>query len=145
MANKHVGVLDCTRRGAQIEKHGAFTQTHDGYLNSMAFVTQGDRSAILRSARWDTGSNYTYIDCSSALALDPDDDDPDFVQGAAGELHESKRYTVELQLPGGIRIANVEIGDLDLSSLRECDAIIGMDIIRKGRLVVTEKDFSFEV
>lgn len=143
----HAGVLDSNRKNVHVERHGAFTQTHDGCLNSMAFVSQGDRVAVLHAARWDTGSNYTYIDRCPASALDPEGGSADFVSGVAGEMNESRSYTVDLQLPGGIRISNIEIGDLDLSSLRNCDAIIGMDIISKGKLIVDGKagTFTFEI
>lgn len=140
-----IGCVDGVKNGVVVECHGSFTQSCNGHPNSMAFVRQGSNIAVIHSARWDTGSDYTYIDTSKAGALNADPHSRISAVGIGGDIQSGHSYTVTLELPGGIRISNIDIGELDLSSLRDCDAIIGMDVIRQGKLTVMNDSFSFEV
>lgn len=143
-----LGIIDGTKedRNVKVEKHGAFTLTYDEHLNSMAFIMQDQEYPIvLHSARWDTGSEYTYISIHKAADLNADKYKTRSATGIDGKTHKGKLYTVTVELPGGIRISNVDIGELDLSMMRECDAIIGMDLIKQGKLTVDKDRFSFEI
>ena len=143
------GVLDgfVERKNVCVERHGAFTQSYSNHLNSMAFVTQDGKVAVLRSARWDTGSELTYICPDAGIQLSPSPDVAQSAKGIDGIVRTGKSFKVAIELPGGIKLANVDIGELDLSMLKDCDAIIGMDIINMGSMSVNGRDrtFSFEI
>lgn len=129
----------------KIKRHGSFTQTYEKCPSSMAFVQQNGKSISLDCVRWDTGSNHTYIDVSDAKEFIPEPDSGSVVSGVNGVQIKSNDYDVTIVLPGNIELSNVDVGDLDLSRIRPVRAIIGMDIISQGKLVVKKDRFSFAI
>lgn len=142
-----VGILNGYRQRKQIEitRHGSFTQTYTDHLNSIAIITQDNRPTVIHSARWDTGSELTYIATEKTSSLAPAEGESIGAVGVDGKPQHGAAYYVDIELPGQIKISNVSVGELDLSRIRECEAIIGMDIIRQGRLIVDKDKFTFEV
>lgn len=128
-----------------VTKHGSFTLAYSGNPFSMAIVKQGDKIVNINTARWDTGSEYTYIDVSKAKSLVSDGNPGSMVSGVNSTYLPSNDYDVTIILPGGIEISGISVGDLDLSNLKNCEAIIGMDIITQGKLTVEKNIFSFEI
>lgn len=145
---KEIGIVTVVksnrRKPVKITRHGSFTLTYDKHITTIAIVRQDGEPILLEHARWDTGSNITYIDRVHATNMEKEDLPTDLVSGVNGTPEESENYTVTLTLPGGIEISDIMIGDLDLSNLKDCEAIIGLDVIRQGKFVVEKDKFSFE-
>lgn len=87
---------------------------------------------------WDTGSPITVLKKSiiSQLNLTPDGDKKKFYH--AGDFTMNDCYRVNLLIPENILIENLQIAEWMINyDVKECDAIIGMDIISKGDFTIS--------
>lgn len=126
--------------------HGIIKQNFVTSLNSSVKICQGGTVVAAKYARWDTGSEYTYIDTPLSQNLEKIEGQK-FTAKGIGASQEGNSYLVDLAFANGIIIKDVEVGALDLSSLTECQVIIGLDVIRQGKLTVDGKTgtFLFEI
>jgi len=91
-----------------------------------------DKSATCE-AIWDTGANASAISLKVARELGLVSANTAFVSTAGGRV-EMPIYMVNLSLPNGHAIRDVLVSGLDIQM---CDALIGMDVITLGDMLIT--------
>lgn len=115
-------------------------------LLSSGVITIADRFSFDAAViMWDTGATESVVflpDVRSRVGQEPEDHG--MIWTATRSLDEVLYY------PGRIELFNkiiVELSWIDVVDARSsfADAIIGMDIISKGKLVVNRDEFSFEI
>lgn len=81
---------------------------------------------------WDTGASITTISerAVSALGLEPNDTTG---VNTVGEIIERNLFKIDLLLPSGIAIPNLQVMD---GKLLKCDVLVGMDVIGLGDLAI---------
>lgn len=127
-----------------VQGHGIIKQNFINSLITPVKICQNGTVVSAKYARWDTGSKYTYIDTSLTGGLEKIEGETITTKGIGSE-QQGNTYCVDLAFKGGITIKDVSVGDLDLSSLQECQVIIGLDVIRQGKLTVDGNIFTFEI
>lgn len=112
---------------------------------SPAFSTVDVRQdAVVCRAFWDTGANGSVISTKvvSALGLKPINKSEVFT---ANGSYVASVYVVDVMLPNRFVIPKVTVTESDLT---DCDALIGMDIITLGDMIVSNNPntrFSFRI
>ena len=101
----------------------------DEVVTECEFITL-DQKRRVKAVRtmWDTGSNATILSTALVSQLRPDLFGQGGMRGIGGES-ENSTYLMHVKLPTGDVITYQEVY---AGELRECDAIIGMDIIALG-------------
>lgn len=85
---------------------------------------------------WDTGAVCTTITSGLAAALGLTPMGFETVYHANGSCR-AKKYKVNIILPNGIEISNLDVLE---GNLHGCDALIGMDIITQGDFALTHRN-----
>ena len=115
----------------------SFTCTYNGitpYLVTDAEIESVDKKYRLKiRALWDTGTNKTVISRDIAKELSLESVDRGFLGTASGGTP-SDTYKVNIYLPSGIEVNNIEVID---GAIKPHDILIGMDIITQGDFAIS--------
>lgn len=124
----------------------SYTKKYEGLSDSLRCEVQlrtrnvfgplGELSGPL-NAIWDTGANRTSVSSSVARKLKWKKLSVKYLFTANGKTVVDTYY-VDLILPNGIVVENLEILGVNLDP--STDVLIGMDVIQKGDLAITNKD-----
>lgn len=87
-------------------------------------------------ALWDTGATNTIISTEIAKELQLTPITKSAISGIGGLVY-SDVYRVNLYLGNHVRLENIKVL---ASDIEDCDIIIGMDLINKGDLAITNKN-----
>ncbi len=134
-------------------------QLDEGREGASFTIEQGRRAKLLRSevvvnnaiesvarsakAIWDTGASQSMISRRLVKRLGLVAAGRRRVYGPnAAAFHDT--YRVELELPGGMEIGELEVLETDMLS-PDIEVIIGMDVISRGTLIVACRDTSTEL
>ena len=118
-----------------------FAKTYDGKASEIrseigvasSFATDVESESIKCSAIWDTGANGTSINARIAERLGLTAISHVSVETANGKC-EAPIYLIDVLLPNGRSVKHIEAMGTNLSI---CDALIGMDIITLGDMLIT--------
>ena len=91
---------------------------------------------IKYNAIWDTGASRTAISVRVVNDLDLIFVNEIDIQTANG-LRKAKTYLVNIYLPNHVVVPGLEVTDCDF---KNCDVLVGMDIIGNGDFSVTQKN-----
>ena len=128
----------------------AFLAKYPGIVNEIrtkvsVLPCHADESGKIEvTGLWDTGAQYSVITQKLAdlLGLQPVDIGRAYT---ANGWYETHVYRLDAILPNGVRVTGLKVSTGDLMV---CDMLIGMDVIRHGDLLITNKDnteFSFRI
>jgi predicted aspartyl protease len=93
-------------------------------------------------ALWDTGATETLISSKVINELNLEQTGEVELSTINGNIN-SKRYGCGILLENHSKSINIQ--PAEFSHRKECDVIIGMDIIQYGRFVLNIGEFSFEI
>ena len=100
---------------------------------SSSFAEPGDKGGASCCALWDTGANASAISNKVAQKLGLVAIDHASVETANGKC-EVPIYMVDFLLPAGNSVKRIQVMGTNLNI---CDALIGMDIITLGDMLIT--------
>lgn len=90
------------------------------------------------NAVWDTGATQTCISSKIRESLDLIPVGSGTTSTAGGVINVN-RYIIDVLLPSGLIITNLDVIEVDLSN-SQCDLLLGMDVITLGDFSVTNYD-----
>lgn len=140
----------------KLPNHRAFTVAFNGLANviktnvAASQVDEKDQAKILQTtAIWDTGATNCTITKSFATKLGLIPTGKTKVQGVHG-TQEVNTYLIDLYLPDNVVFNGVKVTECsELSSDGNCAMLIGMDVMLKGDVAISNKDnktvFSFRI
>lgn len=117
-----------------MEHEGVALEIRTNIVVSSTFPLIGSSGkAVSCEALWDTGANGTVVSerIASELGLEPVG--MVTVQTANG-LYETPIYAIDVMLPNNVLVKGIRATE---SVLQVCDALIGMDIITLGDMLIT--------
>ena len=118
----------------------AYTKCFDHIMNlimvdcSIQLPYSEDSGADVQSALWDTGANITCISTRLADKLKLESFDEALLSVANNEIFHASTYYVQLKM-GQFTIPFIKVLGLPMDDSK--DIIIGMDVISKGDLAIT--------
>lgn len=118
-----------------------FAKIYDGKASEIrsdiwvasSFAEDADSESVKCSAIWDTGANGTSINISIAERLGLTAVSHVSVETANGKC-DAPIYLIDVFLPNGRSVKRIEAMGTNLNI---CDALIGMDIITLGDMLIT--------
>ena len=105
----------------------------DIVVTSALPLTDSTGNAVSCSALWDTGANATVVSERVATALGLAPVGMVTVHTANGP-YDTPIYAIDVMLPNNVMVKGIRATESDLQI---CDALIGMDIISLGDMLVT--------
>ena len=100
---------------------------------SSSFDDADNPKRISFCALWDTGANVSAISNRVANKLGLTPINHAMVETANGKC-EVPIYMIDMMLPGGIHVVRIKAMGINLNV---CDALVGMDVITQGDLLIT--------